>query len=285
MEEEGWVVAGAGKKSWKRRKGKQGAGCRGAKRRPCVPKQEEISWDPAVLDAPVEEGGVRALISRTKDAVALVRQSKIFGHLKREIFLAEDGGEEDTLVRNLGEVEELVVYGLGSLENGPPACRYQFALAVLLAEEIRKTSSKFGQVLFFDPAFTAYDRRAIESESSEFRVLRENENCARRTSKKTLFYMPHCEACLYDSLLKANWTRSQLPNLVILGNSFASYKSIWGVSSEHKPDPPAYVELVAAAESSQEVPVPDFNFTEVSAFNNMSFHFFPSASVAHMMVR
>ena len=39
---------------------------------------------------------------------------------------------------------------------------------------------------------------------------------------------------------------------------------------------PEYPELVKAAEFSQELPVPDLNFAEVSAFNNMSFHFFPT---------
>ena len=126
----------------------------------------------------------------------------------------------------LGTVEEIVVYGLGSLENGPPACKYQFALAGLLAEEVFSNTRRRamqeggggggeGKAFFFDPAFTAYDRRVIESNRDHrFIVMRENEQCARPTSKPTLFYMPHCEAELYDSLLRSNWNENQLSNLV-----------------------------------------------------------------------
>lgn len=87
----------------------------------------------------------------------------------------------------------------------------QFALAVNLAREIRRSTCL--EAVFFDPAFTAYDRRVIESEGN-FSVMRMDEKCARAIDRPTLFYMPHCEAKLYDSLLRANWSVEQLSKMV-----------------------------------------------------------------------
>lgn len=52
----------------------------------------------------------------------------------------------------------------------------------------------------------------------------------------TLFFMPHCELFLYDSVLGANATRGMLASAAVLGNSFAMYVSREAL----KPDgPPA----------------------------------------------
>lgn len=267
-QEDGWTVAGAGKKNWKRRKGKTSHHQAPQKRHKTTQK---YVWDPAVLDGPVEEGQVRSLSQRVRTAQEVLNSSKFCSNFRKLL--------QDNLAAHLAE--EVVVYGLGSLENGPPACKYQFALAIILTEELARATGRTRDVLFFDPAFTAYDKRVIESYENFF-VMREDEHCARTTTKPTLFYMPHCEAELYHSLLKANWRLHQLPNLVILGNSFASYKLRWGVSSQHKPFPPDYPELVSAAECACEVPVPAFNFVELSAVNDMSFHCFPRHSVSKL---
>ena len=284
MEDEdggGWLVAGGGKRSWKRRKGKTGSGRPGNahKRTKKTSGVEQIVWDPTVLDEEVDERTAAALNARTREAQKVLRESAFHDQLCSSALGRGEAGEGPSLLSGLGSVEEMVVYGLGSLEHGPPACKYQFALAVVLAEDLLR-SDKLERVLFFDPAFTAYDRRVIEGANPKFCVMRENENCARTAFRKTLFYMPHCEAVLYNALLGANWDLERLPNLVILGNSFASYKTIWGRPSGSDFGV-EYPKLFSAARCSREVPVPtSFNLTEASAFNDMSFHFFPREAVA-----
>lgn len=39
----------------------------------------------------------------------------------------------------------------------------------------------------------------------------------------TLFFMPHCEAILYDSLLRTNWQPLNLRRMALFGNSFTKY--------------------------------------------------------------
>ena len=35
--------------------------------------------------------------------------------------------------------------------------------------------------------------------------------------------MPHCDMELYEALLKANWSKEGLGNLVLIGNNLADY--------------------------------------------------------------
>ncbi len=209
------------------------------------------------------------------------------GELRRSRFLASFAGVLGSAeVRpSVSAVEEVVVYGLGSPVDGPPQVKYQFALAVLLAEELRAKhrggNDAVIPVLFFDPVFTALDREVIESYDG-FSVLRDNENCRRAVgSKRTLFFMPHCHPDLYDHLLGANWTPEQLARLAILGNSFQGYRQKWGTtmtSMGDEEDAQEFPKLVWAAEHAREVPIPQCNFVEAGAFNDMSIHYFPSAA-------
>ena len=55
MQEDGWVVAGGGKKSWKRRGGKSPNRARQRPRHEAGPGEKHV-WNPAVLDVEVDEG-------------------------------------------------------------------------------------------------------------------------------------------------------------------------------------------------------------------------------------
>ena len=39
----------------------------------------------------------------------------------------------------------------------------------------------------------------------------------------TLVFMPHCELDLYENLLRANWTSSRLPNVLLVANALSDY--------------------------------------------------------------
>ena len=56
-----------------------------------------------------------------------------------------------------------------------------------------------------------------------FEVITENEECKRRTVRRTVFFMPHCDLGLYNNLLSTNWGPAELQNVVVVGNSFRAY--------------------------------------------------------------
>lgn len=72
----------------------------------------------------------------------------------------------------------------------------------------------------YDPAFTSFDKQLLQHLG--FKVLEENEGCARKVAEPTLFYMPCCPRWLYHNLLAANWQPEALAKVAILGNSFNS---------------------------------------------------------------
>ncbi|RVW72195.1 Protein sensitivity to red light reduced 1 [Vitis vinifera] len=55
-------------------------------------------------------------------------------------------------------------------------------------------------------------------------VLSVNEKGWRQASKPTPFFMPHCEAELYDNLVQAKWRTERLNNIVLFGNNFGTYE-------------------------------------------------------------
>jgi hypothetical protein len=35
--------------------------------------------------------------------------------------------------------------------------------------------------------------------------------------------MPHCDLVIYENLLKANWSKEKLPNILLVANRLADY--------------------------------------------------------------
>ena len=227
-----WLVAGAGKKSWKRRRRKGGPGqhktAAAATKKKRRSNQQEAAadewesgpfvWNPAVLDEPVNPREVDALAKGIGACDADLRKSKLYARIK-SIFTSQGTDTAtfpgaEALFPELRAVEEVVVYGLGSLDMGmTKSSKYQFALTVAIVEEIAKFG-RLDRVHFFDPVFTACDRAIIEGQSPKFSVMRENEDCKRSITRKTLFYMPHCEKHHYNNLLRANCGPGSLSNMV-----------------------------------------------------------------------
>lgn len=111
----------------------------------------------------------------------------------------------------------MVVYGVGSIESSGPS-RLQLALAVLLRRDL---GPSVPSLEVFDPVLSATECAVLAALGGT--VIPVDERGRRETSAPTLFYMPHCEASLYDGLLEANWRPSCLNRLVVLGNSFTAY--------------------------------------------------------------
>lgn len=112
--------------------------------------------------------------------------------------------------------QDFVSYGIGRISECPLA-RYQFALLVLLWQHFRPA----GKCYIYDPVFGKLDQLIIER--FELELIPRNEEAKRCVSQKTLFFVPHCGKPLYNNILWANWGVG-LENIIIFGNSFASYQ-------------------------------------------------------------
>ncbi|XP_042409207.1 protein SENSITIVITY TO RED LIGHT REDUCED 1-like isoform X3 [Zingiber officinale] len=123
------------------------------------------------------------------------------------------------LARALSSASEMrmVVYGVGSIESSAPS-RFQLALAVLLRRDL---GPSVPSLEVFDPVLSATECAVLAALGGT--VIPVDERGRREASEPTLFYMPHCEASLYDGLLEVNWRPSCLNRMVVLGNSFTAY--------------------------------------------------------------
>ena len=113
----------------------------------------------------------------------------------------------------LDTVTTLCCYGLGSPTRSANA-RAQAALIPLLRAML---PAKAGCEVY-DPVFDDDDEAVLTELGC--RVLSEHALSERRVVDTTLFYMPHCDAELYNDLLDANWGAAAICNVIIVGNSF-----------------------------------------------------------------
>jgi len=191
----------------------------------------------------------------------------------------------------------VVLLGLGSLEDGPPACRHQFGLATLLAREVERLGGDLPRaaLLAYDPAFTELDWEVLSSGGWQRPPAEDGGGAAGGCGGgdeggggaaaraewwgsgdgTTLFFMPHCHAELYEGVLAENWSRGALGHVAILGNSFEEYDLRWSMprsmgKSQRRPD-----RLLSLVPRMREVRIPDGKYSVVSAFNSLSLHTFP----------
>lgn len=160
---------------------------------------------------------------------------------------------------------QMVVYGIGSIANSEKS-RLQLCLALLL----KRNFSWVGRIEVFDPVLSASECRIIESLGCT--ILAVNEQGRRTAESPTLFFMPHCEALLYDNVLRANWSPVLLNRIVLLGNSFGSYlKQL----SEFPRSPVASTRyVVAIADHVNEFRIQTVSDDFFAAFHHTSWHFF-----------
>ncbi|GJM94428.1 hypothetical protein PR202_ga11069 [Eleusine coracana subsp. coracana] len=158
--------------------------------------------------------------------------------------------------------------------DSSPAARLQLALAALLRRDLLPTTAAAADL--FDPVLSAAECAAAAALG--FSVPRLDDGCRRRVEECTLFYMPHCEASLYDALLAANWeSPAQLRRVCVLGNSFRRYVT---QAKENRAGPAAKAAHVLAAERFaweervDEAGCVDEDDWFTRAFNETSWHFF-----------
>uniref|UniRef100_A0A0D9WC41 SRR1-like domain-containing protein n=1 Tax=Leersia perrieri TaxID=77586 RepID=A0A0D9WC41_9ORYZ len=223
-----------------------------------------IPWSPS--DPSLDAARVARLVARARAAITRVAASRLY----RRLLLP------DSLLRRrlaLLAPTRLSLLGVGSFENSPSS-RLQLALAALLRRDLLPDESESSDL--FDPVLSAAECTAAAALG--FAVARVNDSCRRRADEPTIFYMPHCEASLYDALLAANWDpQSQLRRVCVLGNSFRNY----AIQAEgNRSGPAAKAKHVLAAERFaweervDETGGGDDDDVFARAFNETSWHFF-----------
>lgn len=230
-----------------------------------VPQQKQ-PWVPIddVIDPHIEA----KLMQKIKVCLKKIETSNFFSSLMDQV---QSQDIVDSVYRVLGSEQkmQMVIYGIGSLESYEPP-RMQLSLALLL----QKHCSWIGDLEVFDPVLSATETRLLETLGCS--VLSVNEHGRRKALKPTLFYMPHCEAELYDNLLQANWKVDMLKNIVLLGNSFKAYKHFLSVSKD--PKLASRKNLLAVETFTQEFKMDMVNDDYYRPFHDSSWHFFSPVS-------
>lgn len=160
----------------------------------------------------------------------------------------------------------MVMYGIGSIESFEPP-RLQLSLAVLM----KRNFDWVGEIEVFDPIISLTECKVLTSLGC--RVLSINEQGRREALKPTLFFMPHCEADLYDNLLQVNWGVDKLNRIVLFGNSFEAYEH--HVSVFNNSDlVDSRKHILAVRRFTKEFIVSAFSDDFFRAFHGSSWHFF-----------
>ncbi|XP_068658677.1 protein SENSITIVITY TO RED LIGHT REDUCED 1-like isoform X2 [Aristolochia californica] len=157
---------------------------------------------------------------------------------------------------------------INQLENPEILNKFsQLSLAVLL----KRKFEWIGEIEAFDPVISVNESKVLEALGC--RVLTINEQGKREASKPTLFFMPHCEASLYDNLIEVNRKAELLNRMVIFGNSFEEYDRCVSISKRNQ-----FAEyarhLLETRRFVEEVQIETVSEEYFRAFNETSWHFF-----------
>ncbi|CAI8600801.1 unnamed protein product [Vicia faba] len=92
---------------------------------------------------------------------------------------------------------QMVMYGIGSIELYEPSC-----LQLSIAMSMKRDLNLIGNIEVFDHVLFVTEFRVLEALGCS--VISINEHRKQEAVKPTMFFMPRCEAELYNNLLQAN---------------------------------------------------------------------------------
>lgn len=235
-------------------------------------RQKEVQlWAPIDLETDPERES--KLMQKMQVCIQKFENSEFHQNLLSQI---QSPDMLDKFLKVLGSEKkmQMVIYGIGSIESFDPP-QLQLSLAILL----KRRFEWIGEIELFDPIISLTESKVLESLGCC--VLSMNEQGRRQAVKPTLFFMPHCEAELYDNLLEANWEVDELKRVVIFGNSFDAYEqhaslcksSAVANSRKH---------VLASRRFSEEMRVNTFSDESFRAFHGTSWHFFSACVQADL---
>ncbi|THU90698.1 hypothetical protein K435DRAFT_252120 [Dendrothele bispora CBS 962.96] len=109
----------------------------------------------------------------------------------------------------------VICLGLGSPSNSSIS-RAQLGFLLDICDVL-----KIGEVVVYDPVFTEEDRAMFAG--FEFQAPLSDENLDVTAENPVIFFMPHCDMELYETMLLKNWSEEQLANIVLISNQLEAY--------------------------------------------------------------
>ncbi|KAF5190185.1 Sensitivity to red light reduced [Thalictrum thalictroides] len=228
-----------------------------------VENLEQHSWTPS--DVEIDADREAKLMKKMEICIRNLENSEFYRNVLVQIQTPQ---VLHYFSRNLASETkmQMVIYGIGSVESYETP-RLQLSLAIL----IKKNFNWIGDIEVFDPVLSKTEIKVLEAWGCS--VLMVNEQGRRQVLKPTLFFMPHCEAVLYDNLLQANWRAEHLNQVVLFGNSFDKYEQHM---SEFKNS--AIVDsakfILGVRKFTVEVAIDIISEDFFRAFHDSSWHFF-----------
>ena len=226
------------------------------------PRKQPVSWAP--MDLEVSSLRESKLMQKMQICMKKLETSQFFCTLLDQIQSPEIS---HCLHKVLGSdlKMQMVIYGIGSIESYENP-RLQLSLALLLKRKLCWIEG----IEVFDPIISITESRVLEVLGCS--VLSINEQGRRKAEKPTMFFMPHCEAELYDNLLHENLGSGLLNNMVLFGNSFESYEQF---ASEFKNSPVALARhIFLVRKFTDEFKIKTISDDYFDPFHDSSWHFF-----------
>ncbi|RPD65925.1 hypothetical protein L226DRAFT_530050 [Lentinus tigrinus ALCF2SS1-7] len=112
---------------------------------------------------------------------------------------------------------DVLCLGLGSPSSSRDA-RAQLALLLAACDDLRIDHTK---VSVFDPVFAEQDLQLLAQHG--LIPFPENRMARHVLKSPTIAFMPHCDLHLYENLLRENWSKAQLPNVLLIANRLSEY--------------------------------------------------------------
>ncbi|GKA17541.1 protein sensitivity to red light reduced 1 [Tanacetum coccineum] len=224
--------------------------------------QEQTQWTPTDVETTPERE--LKLMQRIQNTIEKLESSYFFYIFFKQI-CSPEVLECFRKLRGSDEKIKMVIYGIGSIEayEGP---RLQLSLAILMKRKL----DWIGEMEVFDPVISLTESKVLEELGCC--VLSVNEGGSRQAVNPILFFMPHCDAWLYDNLLKANWRYDMLNQIALLGNSFEKYEEDRSYNMDMGMDTRKHLYTVLPFTTQFDIRV--FADEYYPAFQNSSWQFF-----------
>ncbi|OMP00912.1 Sensitivity To Red Light Reduced-like, SRR1 [Corchorus capsularis] len=237
-------------------------------------QQEQQPWVPT--DVEIDPERQSKLMHKIQVCMKRIENSRFFLTLLDQMQSAEVFNHFSRILGSELKLQ-MVIYGIGSIESHETP-RLQLSLAVLM----KRRFSWIGDIEVFDPVLSATESQVLEALGCS--VLSVNEQGRRQAMKPTLFFMPHCEAELYNNLLQANWGVEPLNRVALFGNSFETYEQ--HVSFKYYEQEVSFMDssvaesvthILAARRFTDEFKINTVSDDYFAAFHDSSWHFFKPA--------
>ncbi|KAI4333005.1 hypothetical protein L6164_017862 [Bauhinia variegata] len=225
--------------------------------------EKQEPWTP--IDLQTDPCREAALMQKIENCINKLESSPFYQTLRNEVQSSPISHHFQTVLSSEFKMQ-MVIYGIGSIESYEPP-RLQLSLAILL----KRNFHWIGNIEVFDPILSATESRVLEALG--FSVMSVNEHGSRQALKPTMFFMPHCEAELYNNLLQTNWKVNLLSNMVLFGNSFGTYQQMSEFKNLHVLNSAGHVLAVGrfTNEFRIKTTISDYYY---NAFHDSSWHFF-----------